>query len=214
MRYPSTGRLVLLAAAAASALTVPARGASQEAVLTFGEEIRITGATVLRGGPASPPAVYPAEMEGNVIGMRGDTLLFETGNEPVYWIPLAVGVPVLERRAQVSDTGRFLFITGSVSAVAGATLGWGLHQDCVTSQALEDLGFTDRCPDRGTDGEAALRGALWGAGVGVVAGLVLGRFAKRLSWVPIPAQGLRYREGPTGSALSFTVPVGGKPAGR
>ena len=190
-------------------LAAPAAG--QETHLTFGDEIRITGATVLRGGPASPPVLLPVELEGNIIGMRGDTLLFETGTEPVYWIPLAAGPPLVERRGHVTDTGRFLLVTSGVAALAGATFGWGLHEDCIISPALRDLDIVDPCPDNGTAGGAALRGAAVGAGVGLVAGFVFGRFAKRLGWVPVPLQGLRYVDRPGGAGVGAALHVGGRP---
>jgi len=185
--------------------------AGQETHLTFGDELRITGATVLRGGPASPPVLYAVEMEGNVIGMRGDTLLFETGTEPVYWIPLAEGPPLVERRGEVNDRGRFLLVTGGVAALAGATFGWGLHQECRVSPGLEGLDLVPECPDNGTATGAALRGAAIGAGIGFAAGYVFGRFARRLGWVPVPIQGLRYIDSPGGPMLGATLPVGGRP---
>ena len=190
---------------------LPAAAAGQETHLTFGDEVRITGATVLRGGPASPPVLHPVELEGNIIGMRGDTLLFETGTEPVYWIPLRAGPPLLERRGQVTDTGRFLFVTGAVAALAGATFGWGLHEECILSPTLEGLDIVDPCPDNGTAGSAAFRGAAIGAGVGVAAGFLFGRFAKRLGWIPVPIQELRYVDGPGGPGVGATLSVGGRP---
>ncbi len=203
-------RLLLVQTAAVSlAAAPPASG--QEIHLTFGDEIRITGATVLRGGPASPPVLYAVEMEGNVIGMRGDTLLFETGTEPVYWIPLAEGLPLVERRGQVTDTGRFLLITGGVGALAGATFGWGLYEDCILSPTLEELDIVGVCPDKGTAGGAALKGAAIGAGVGVAAGFLFGRFARRIGWIPVPVQGLRYVDGPGGPTLAASLPIGGRP---
>ncbi|MDH3224502.1 MAG: hypothetical protein OEO23_12360 [Gemmatimonadota bacterium] len=192
------------------AFTTPASG-QETTHLTFGDEIRITGATVLRGGPASPPELYAVEMEGNVIGMRGDTLLFETGTEPVYWIPLTQGLPLVERRGRVSDVGRFLLITGGVGALAGATFGWGLYEECILSPTLEELAIVGGCPDRGTAGGAAFKGAAIGAGIGVAAGFLFGRFARRVGWIPVPVQGIRYIDGPGGATLAATLPIGGRP---
>lgn len=210
---PFAHRLIrfTLAAVLAATAVLPAGAAGQETHLTFGDELRITGATVLRGGPASPPILHPVELEGNIIGMRGDTLLFETGTEPVYWIPLAAGPPLVERRGQVTDTGRFLLVTGGVAALAGATFGWGLHEDCIISPALEDLDIVSPCPDNGTPGGAALRGAAIGAGVGLAAGFLFGRFAKRLGWIPVPVRDLRYVDIPGGAGVSATLHVGGRP---
>ncbi|NNM34215.1 MAG: hypothetical protein HKO53_14160 [Gemmatimonadetes bacterium] len=209
--FAQRGTQLTLAAVLATAAGMPFETAGQETHLTFGDEIRITGATVLRGGPASPPVLHPVELEGNIIGMRGDTLLFETGTEPVYWIPLAAGPPLVERRGQVTDTGRFLLVTGGVAALAGATFGWGLYEDCILSQAIEDLDIVSRCPDNGTAGGAALQGAAIGAGVGLAAGFLFGRFAKRLGWIPVPVRDLRYVDIPGGAGVSATLHVGGRP---
>ena len=190
--------------------------AQENEQLSMGQRVRITGATVLRGGPASPPVLYPVALEGNVVGMVGDTLLFETGSEPVYWIPLSAG-PLLERRAAVSDTKRVLLIATGVSGLAGATFAWGWRDECHANDAAIALGITtDEClDDAESGGAAALRGFAIGAGVGVAAGLVLGRFAKRQAWVPIRLDGLRFSApsdaGP-GAAVGVTLrmPLGGR----
>ena len=182
--------------------------------LSMGQMVRITGATVLRGGPASPPVLYPVALEGNVVGMVGDTLLFETGNEPVYWIPLGAGA-LLERRATVNDTKRVLLIVTGVTGLAGATFAWGWRDECHANEAAIELGLTtDEClEDSQSGGEAALRGFAIGAGVGVAVGLVLGRFAKRQAWVPVGLEGLSFSvpsgAGPGAVGLTFRMPTGG-----
>ncbi|MGI9628731.1 MAG: hypothetical protein ACR2QM_17990 [Longimicrobiales bacterium] len=186
-------------------LAASAPAAAQDADLSFGTQLRITGATVLRGGPASPPTVYPVELEGNVVGMRGDTLLFETGNEPVYWIPLASGYPLVERRGTVRELGRTMLIAAAITGGAGATFAWGLHDQCRIDPDIEELGISGTCPDKGTAGGAALKGFLVGAGIGVSAGLILGRFARRSTWVPVPLQEIQYREGPVGPEFALRV---------
>lgn len=188
--------------------------AQESEQLAMGERVRITGATVLRGGPASPPVLYPVGLEGNVVGMAGDTLLFETGNEPVYWIPLSAG-PLLERRAAVSDTRRVLLIATGISGLAGATFAWGWRDECHANDAAIALGITtDDClDDAESGGAAALRGFAIGAGVGVAVGLVLGRFAKRQAWVPIRLDGLRFSAssdaGPRAVGVTLRMPFGG-----
>lgn len=182
--------------------------------LSMGQMVRITGATVLRGGPASPPVLYPVPLEGNVVGMKGDTLFFETGNEPVYWIPLSEGA-LLERRATVTDTKRVLLITTGVSGLAGATFAWGWKDECHASEIAIELGLTTAAclEDAETGSAAALRGFAIGAGVGVAAGLVLGRFAKRQAWVPVRLEGLRFSApsgaGPGAVGLALRMPLGG-----
>ena len=188
--------------------------AQESEQLSMGQMVRITGATVLRGGPASPPVLYPIPLEGNVVGMVGDTLLFETGAEPVYWIPLGAGA-LLERRATVTDTKRVVLIATSVSGLAGATFAWGWREECHANEAAIELGLTtDEClDDAQSGGAAALRGFAIGAGVGVAVGLVLGRFAKRQAWVPVRLEGLRF-SAPSGAGtgavgLAFRMPLGG-----
>lgn len=185
------------------AATAPAT--AQDTSLSFGTQLRITGATVLRGGPASPPTVYPVELEGNVVGMRGDTLLFETGNEPVYWIPLGSGYPLVERRGTVREFGRTMLIAAAITGGAGATFAWGLHDQCRVDPSIAELGISGRCPDKGTAGGAALKGLLVGAGIGASAGMILSRFARRSAWVPVPLQEIHYREGPGGPELAVRV---------
>ena len=183
--------------------------------LSMGQMVRITGATVLRGGPASPPVLYPVPLEGNVMGLVGDTLLFETGNEPVYWIPLSEG-PLLERRATVTDTKRVVLVASSVSGLAGALFSWALRDECHANDDAIALGLTtDDCPDDESGSGAALRGFAVGAGIGVAAGLVLGRFAKRQAWVPVRLDGLGFRgpggQGSTAVGLTLRLPIGGPP---
>ena len=188
--------------------------AGQEAdQLSMGQIVRITGATVLRGGPASPPVLYPVALEGNVVGMQGDTLLFETGAEPVYWIPLSAGA-LVEKRATITDTKRVVLVASGVSALAGATFAWGLQDECHANQAALELGLTlGSCQETESGGRAALRGFAVGAALGVGAGLVLGRFAKRQAWVPVRLDGLSFRgtPGPGGAGAGFVlrIPVGG-----
>lgn len=196
-----------------------ARGlAAQETEeLSMGQIVRVTGATVLRGGPASPPVLYPVTLEGNVVGMQGDTLLFETGFEPVYWIPLGAG-ELLERRAAVTDTKRMVLVAGGVSGLAGATFSWALKDECHVNEAALELGINlTSCRENESGGRVALRGFAVGAAVGVAAGLVLGRFAKRQAWVPVRLDGLSFRGTPglgtAGAGIGFSVPLGGRPGG-
>ncbi len=210
-----------LAAAAVFAIggTGAGRGlvAQESERLSMGQMVRITGATVLRGGPASPPVLYPVPIEGNVVGMQGDTLLFETGNEPVYWIPLSER-PLLERRATVTDTRRVLLVASGVSGLAGATFAWGLHDECHPTDAaiVLDLATAD-CREAESGGAAALRGFAIGTGVGVAVGLVLGRFAKRQAWVPVRLESLRFSAPagarPGAAGLALRLPIGGRPGG-
>lgn len=188
--------------------------AQESEQLSMGQMVRITGATVLRGGPASPPVLYPVPIEGNIVGMQGDTLLFETGNDPVYWIPLNER-PLLERRATVKDTKLVLLVASSVSGLAGATFAWGLNDDCRPRDAaiVLDLATAD-CGETESGGAAALRGFAIGAGVGVAVGLVLGRFAKRQAWVPVRLEGLRLSISPgVRPAAGLALPIGGRPGG-
>lgn len=187
--------------------------AQESEQLSMGQTVRITGATVLRGGPASPPVLYPIALEGNVVGMAGDTLLFETGNEPVYWIPLSAGA-LLERRATVTDTKRVVLIATGVSGLAGATFAWGWRDECHANEAAIELGLTtDECLEDAESGAAsAMRGFAIGAGIGAAVGLVLGRFAKRQAWVPVRLDGLRFSAasgaGPGAVGLTFRLPLG------
>lgn len=184
--------------------------------LNMGSVVRITGATVLRGGPASPPRLFPVVLEGNVVGMRGDTLLFETGNEPVYWIPLGEQ-PLVERRAPVRDTKRSVLVMSVVSAAAGATFAWGWHDQCRVNQEALQVGLQlTTCPDDSSEGEAVMRGLALGAGVGVVAGVVLSRFVRRQDWVPLTLDRIRFQTMPgnfRAGALGLTMhwAVGGRP---
>lgn len=205
-----------LAVLLAGAVTLPGAGlaAQEEHDLTMGAIVRITGATVLRGGPASPPRLLPTVLEGNVVGMRGDTLLFETGNEPVYWIPLGTQ-PLVERRASVSDMKRSMLVTGLVSAAAGATFAWGWHDQCRVNQDALEVGLNlTTCPEDTSESQAVLRGLALGAGVGIVAGAVLSRFIKRQGWVPLTLDRIRFQAMPgttwSGtSGLTVSWPVGG-----
>ncbi len=185
--------------------------------LSMGQIVRITGATVLRGGPASPPVIYPVTLEGNVVGMQGDTLLFETGAEPVYWIPLGAG-GLLEKRATVTDTKRMVLVAGGVSGLAGATFSWALKDECHANPVALELGLNiASCQENESGGRIALRGFAIGTAVGVAAGLVLGRFAKRQAWVPVRLDGLTFRGMPGVGAgragFVLRVPVGGRPGG-
>ncbi|MCY4400749.1 MAG: hypothetical protein OXE96_15625 [Gemmatimonadetes bacterium] len=184
--------------------------ASQEHELSMGSAVRITGATVLRGGPASPPRLYPTILEGSVVGMRGDTILFETGNEPVYWIPLGRG-PLVERRAVVSDMKRSVLVTAAISGAAGATFALGLHDDCTADESELALGVAVvACPEVGTAGGAALRGFAIGTGIGAAVGVILSRFFKRQGWVAMPLDQIRFSAGPGGGwALSLPAGPGG-----
>lgn len=166
--------------------------AAQEHELRQWDVLRVTGATVHRGGPASPPRLLPVAMEGRVAGMRGDTLLFETEDEPIYWIPLSVGPPLVERRAQVTDRTRLMLVASAVAGAAGATFAWGLHDGCGDRPST----LASAC-DAGGSGRAALQGFAAGVAVGAAAGLVLSRFAKRWGWVPMPADAIRYSPWPT-----------------
>ena len=214
-----------LASLAAVWILLPGGGlAGQEADvhdLNMGSIVRITGATVLRGGPASPPRLFPVVIEGNVVGLRGDTLLFETGNEPVYWIPLGEA-PLVERLAAVRDMKRSVLVMSVVSAAAGATFSWGWHDQCRVNQEALQVGLQlTTCPDDSSEGEAVLRGLALGAGVGVVAGVVLSRFVKRQGWVPLTLDRIRFQTMPgTGgvggirpgaSGLTIRWAVGGRP---
>ena len=201
----------LLAGAGFDAPDVAAQEAEE---LSMGQMVRVTGATVLRGGPASPPVIYPVTLEGNVVGMQGDTLLFETGAEPVYWIPLGAG-ELLEKRATVTDTKRMVLVAGGVSGVAGATFSWALKDECHANEVALELGLTiASCRENESGGRVALRGFAVGAAVGVAAGLVLGRFAKRQAWVPVRLDGLSFRGMPgvetVGAGIVLGVPVGGR----
>ena len=195
-------------------LDAPRLAAQEAEELSMGQIVRVTGATVLRGGPASPPVIYPVTLEGNVVGMQGDTLLFETGAEPVYWIPLGAG-ELLEKRATVTDMKRMVLVAAGVSGLAGATFSWALKDECHANEAALALGLTiANCRENESGGAVALRGFAVGAAVGAAAGLVLGRFARRQAWVPVSLDGLSFR-GMTGSAagLALRVPLGGRPGG-
>lgn len=167
--------------------------AAQEHELRQWDLLRVTGATVLRGGPASPPMLLPVALEGRVAGMRGDTLLFEAGNEPIYWIPLSVGPPLVERREQITDRTRLTLVASAVAGAAGATFAWGLHDGC----GDRPPSLASACDEGGSGSRAALRGFVAGAAVGAAAGLVLSRFAKRWGWAPVPADAIRYAPLPT-----------------
>ncbi len=180
---------------------------AQGEVLPTGIRLRVTGATVLRGGPASPPFLSPVILEGIAVGLRGDTLLLDIGpQEPVFWIPLSHD-PLVEQRKAVSDLTRSLIVGTSVSGLAGATFAWALRSECTENEAAVELGLAGRCGDQKSGGRAALRGFAVGAGVGVVAGLVISRFAKRQAWVRVPLEGLSLAAGP-GIGLAVRLPTG------
>lgn len=202
---------------ACAGFDLPGLAAQEAEELSMGQIVRVTGATVLRGGPASPPVLYPVTLEGNVVGMQGDTLLFETGLEPVYWIPLGAG-ELLERRAAVTDTKRMILVAGSVSGLAGATFSWALKDECHANETALELGINlTTCRENESGRRVALRGFAVGTAVGVAAGLVLGRFAKRQAWVPVRLDGLTFRGTPglgtAGAGIVLRVPLGGKPGG-
>ncbi len=179
----------------------------------MGSAVRITGAMVLRGGPASPPRLYPIVLEGSVVGMRGDTILFETGNEPVYWIPLGEG-PLVERRAVVSDMKRSVLVTAAISGAAGATFALGLHDECTSDESgLAEGIAVVACPEGEKASGAALRGFAIGTGIGAAAGVILSRFFKRQGWVAMPLDQIRFSAVPgNGWAVSLPAGVrGGKP---
>ena len=213
-RHPTLRATISLASLFACAGPAAPRIAAQEAdELSMGQIVRVTGATVLRGGPASPPVLYPVALEGNVVGMQGDTLLFETGFEPVYWIPLGVG-ELLEKRATVTDTKRMVLVAGGVSGLAGATFSWALKDECHTNEVALELGLNiANCRENEDGGSVALRGFAVGVAVGAAAGLVLGRFAKRQSWVPVRLDRLSFRgtpgAGSAGAGFALRMPVGG-----
>ena len=196
---------------AAPLLPWDAQLAGQEHELSMGSVVRFTGATVLRGGPASPPRLFPTVMEGNVVGMRGDTILFETGNEPVYWIPLGAGPLLVERRAAVTDMKRSIAVATFVGGAAGATFALGIHDQCQANEEGLALGVVvSNCAEDENAGGTVLRGVAIGAGIGAVAGVVLGRFVKRQGWVAMPPDQIRFRALP-GPGLAMRVPVGGRP---
>lgn len=202
------------AAFAALLLALPGDAplAGQEHELSMGSIVRITGAIVLRGGPASPPRLFPTVMEGNVLGMRGDTILFETGNEPVYWIPLGAGPLLIERRAAVKDTKRSIAVATFIGGAAGATVALAVHDQCTADKEGLALGVAlTNCVEDENAGGTVLRGVAIGVGIGAVAGVVLGRFVKRQGWVAMPPDQIRFRAFP-GPGLAVRVPVGGRPA--
>lgn len=187
-------------ALAAAVLLLPFAGGAAELqaqgpTLQTGVRLRVTGATVLRGGPASPPIFSPVVLEGSAVGLRGDTLLLDIGpHEPVFWIPLAHD-PLVERMASVRDLKRSLIVGTSVSGLAGATFAWALRSECTENEAAVELGLAERCGEEESAGAAALRGFAVGAGVGVIAGFLISRVAKRQAWVPVPLEGLTLSEG-------------------
>lgn len=189
---------------------VAAALSAQEEVLSMGTRLRITGATVLRGGPESPPILAPIPLEGNAVGLHGDTLLFDIGaDDPVLWIPLG-HAPLVERQARVRDLTRSLIVGTSVFGAAGATFAWALKGECTPNEAAVELGLADPCEEQESDAAVALRGLAVGVGVGAVAGLVISRFAKRQAWVPVTLEGLRFSGeavGRTGIGLTIRVPV-------
>lgn len=201
VRWTATGVLLAAGAGTGAGGGLPTGGGNglvaqehaQEHELRQWDVVRVTGATVLRGGPASPARLFPVALEGRVAGMRGDTLLFETGNEPVYWIPLSVGPPLVERRAQVADRTRLMLVASAVAGAAGATFAWGLHDGCGNRPSTLSAG----CSEGGSAGRAALGGFVAGAAVGAAAGFVLNRFARRRGWTPLPVGAIRYRPWPT-----------------
>lgn len=180
---------------------------AQAEVLPTGIRLRVTGATVLRGGPASPPFLSPVILEGNAVGLRGDTLLLDIGpREPVFWIPLGHD-PLVEQRKAVSDLTRSLIVGTSVSGLAGATFAWALRSECTENEAAVELGLAGRCGEQESGGRVALRGLAVGAGFGVVAGLVISRFARRQAWVRVPLEGLSLADDP-GIGLAVRLPTG------
>ena len=211
LRTPlSAAALMLLPWAGGGAAALSA----QDEVLSMGTRLRITGATVLRGGPASPPIFSPVTLEGNAVGMRGDTLLFDIGShEPVLWVPLG-HEPLVEQQAAVSDLKRSLIVGTSVFGAAGATFAWALKDECTENEAAVELGLAEPCGEQEGDAAVALRGFAVGAGVGAVAGLVISRFARRQAWVPLPLEGLRFTgnaAGGSGVGLAVRLPVPGIP---
>ena len=183
----------------------PAALSAQDGVLSMGTRLRITGATVLQGGPASPPIFSPIALEGNAVGMRGDTLLFDIGpTNPVLWIPLG-HEPLIERQALVGDLARSLIVGTSVFGAAGATFAWALKGECTPNETAVELGLADPCEEQESDAAVALRGFAVGAGVGAVAGLVISRFARRQAWVRVPLEGLRFSGGGGGTGIGLSV---------
>lgn len=202
----------LIPLALAASMLFPGSGgepsplSAQEEVLSTGTRLRITGATVLRGGPASPPISAPITLEGNAVGMRGDTLLFDIGpGDPVLWIPLG-HEPLVERQAMVGDLRRSLIVGTSVFGAAGATFAWALKGECTPNEAAVELGLADPCEEQESDATVTLRGFAVGVGVGAVAGLVISRFARRQAWVPLRLEGLRFSgETVGGSGIGLAV---------
>ena len=187
MRYINRFLLLTLVAVLA-----PTTASGQEEEIRFGQRVRIENATVLRGGPASPPRVFPQELTGTVVGMRNDTLLFETGNEPVYWIPLRQGDPTLRVVSQRPAVARTVIVGGGVGAVLGAITGWTLHNECREDPRLIELGLRSPCAELPGGGQETLEGALIGAGVGAVIGFGLGQFAMRSGWFPVDIDRLQF----------------------
>lgn len=183
----------------------PAALSAQDEVMPMGTRLRVTGATVLRGGPASPPIFAPVPLEGNAVGMRGDTLLLDIGpSEPILWIPLGHD-PLVERRAAVGDLTRSLIVGTSVFGAAGATFAWALKGECTSNETAVELGLTDPCEEEESDAAVALRGFAVGVGVGAVAGFVINRFARRQAWVPVHLEGLRLSTGAGGTGIGLSV---------
>lgn len=207
----AVGRRALLTVA----LLLPAAGGlaelqAQGPALPTGVRLRVTGATVLRGGPASPPIFSPVVLEGSAVGLRGDTLLLDIGpHEPVFWIPLAHD-PLVEQMASVRDLKRSLIVGTSVSGLAGATFAWALRNECTENEAAVELGLAERCGEEESAGRAALRGFAMGAGVGVVAGFLISRVATRQAWVRVPLEGLTLSDG-GGIGVAVRLPTGWVP---
>ena len=202
--------MLILFALAASVLLPGVGGggaalSAQDEVLPLGTRLRVTGATVLRGGPMSPPIFAPIPLEGNAVGMHGDTLLLDIGpNEPVLWIPLGHD-PLVEQQAAVGDLTRSLLVGTSVFGAAGATFAWALKGECTPNETAVELGLADPCAEEESDAAVALRGFAVGVGVGAVAGFVINRFARRQAWVPVPLEGLRLSGGAAGTGIGFSV---------
>ncbi|MXX35893.1 MAG: hypothetical protein F4107_14135 [Gemmatimonadetes bacterium] len=202
--------LIPLALAASVFVPVPGDGpaalsAQDEVVLPMGTRLRVTGATVLRGGPAAPPIFAPVPLEGNAVGLHGDTLLLDIGpNEPVLWIPLGHD-PLVEQQAAVGDLARSLLVGTSVFGAAGATFAWALKGECTPNETAVELGLADPCAEEESDAAVALRGFAVGVGVGAVAGFVINRFARRQAWVPVSLEGLRLGGGAGGTGIGFSV---------